>query len=241
MGTGPPVLMAHGWGASIDMMRPLAHPLSRLGYQCLMIDLPGFGESDEPEQAFTIHNYASFCIDYLNHRDLGSVNFFGHSLGGRIGLILASEHPQRIEKMALSNSAGIREQPAAFKRARLQIYHKFRDGLESIGAKSAAERLRLLYNNRYGSPDYQSASPVMRQTLIQVVNEDLLAYAARVSVPTILVWGDADQATPLWMGQKLEKTIPDAALIVHAGAGHYAYLDVPDKTAAIMDALFRGA
>ena len=58
---------------------------------------------------------------------------------------------------------------------------------------------------------------------------------------TILIWGDADQDTPLWMGQKLEQTIPDAALIVHPGAGHYAYLDFPDKTAAIMDALFRGA
>lgn len=241
IGEGPPVLMAHGWGASIDLLRPLALPLSRLGYQCLMVDLPGFGKSDEPEQAFTILDYASFCIDYLNRHNLESVNYFGHSLGGRIGLILAAEHPQRIEKMALSNSAGIRQQPALLHRLRLQVYHKFRYGLESIGASAAAGRLRLLYNNRYGSPDYQNASPVMRQTLIQVVNEDLLDYAARVSVPTILVWGDADQATPLWMGRKLEGTIPDAALIVHEGAGHYAYLDFPDKTAAIMDALFRSA
>lgn len=240
MGEGPPVLMAHGWGASSDSLRPLALPLSRLGYQCLMFDLPGFGESDEPAQAFTIFDYASFCIDYLDHHNLESVNYFGHSLGGRIGLVLAAEHPQRIEKMALSNSAGIRVKPNQLKRFRLQIYHRFRHGLESIGAAKASARLRQLYNQRYGSPDYQNASPVMRQTLIQVVNEDLLAYAGRVSVPTILFWGDADQDTPLWMGRKLEQTIPDAALIVHEGAGHYAYLDYPDKTAAIMDALFRG-
>ena len=241
VGEGAPLLMAHGWGASIDLLQPLALPLSRLGYQCLMFDLPGFGESDEPEQAFTIFDYASFCIDYLDHHNLKSVNFFGHSLGGRIGLILAAEHSQRIKKMALSNSAGIREKPATLKRFRLQAYHKFRHGLESIGAAGAAARLRRLYINRYGSPDYRNASPVMRQTLIQVVNENLLPFAARVSVPTILVWGDADQDTPLWMGRKLEETIPDAALIVHEGAGHYAYLDFPDKTTAIMHALFRGA
>lgn len=241
VGEGPPVLMAHGWGASIDLLRPLALPLSQLGYQCLMVDLPGFGESDEPAQAYSIHDYASFCIDYLDHYELQSVNFFGHSLGGRIGLVLAAEQPQRIKNMALSNSAGIRVGPSALMRMRLQIYHKFRQSLESIGAAAAAARLRLLYNNRYGSADYRNASPVMRQTLIQVVNEDLLAYAARASVPTILVWGDADQDTPLWMGRKLEKTIPDAALIVHEGAGHFAYLDFPGKTAAIMDALFRGA
>ena len=241
IGAGPPVLMAHGWGASIDLLRPLALPLSRLGYQCHMVDLPGFGESDEPKQAFTIHDYATFCVDYLDHHNLGSVNYFGHSLGGRIGLVLAAEHPERIAKMALSNSAGIREQPAASQRFRLQLYHKFRQGLEAIGAAAAAARLRQLYNDRYGSTDYQNASAVMRQTLVQIVNEDLLAYAARVSVPTILVWGDADQDTPLWMGRALEKTIPDAAIIVHEGAGHYAYLDFPDKTAAIMHALFGGA
>jgi len=241
IGEGPPVLMAHGWGASIDLMRPLALPLSRLGYQCLMLDLPGFGGSAEPEQAFTIQDYASFCIDYLNHHNLKSVNFFGHSLGGRIGLVLAAAHPQRIVKMALSNSAGIRVEPTSLQRFRLQTYHKVRRGLESIGAAAAAARLRQRYNQHYGSPDYQNASPVMRQTLIQVVNEDLLAYAARVSAPTILVWGDADLDTPLWMGRKLEKTISDAALIVHEGAGHYAYLDFPEKTAEIMDALFRGA
>ena len=241
VGQGPPVLMAHGWGASIDLLRPLALPLSRLGYQCLMVDLPGFGESDEPAQAFSIHDYAAFCIDYMNQRELESVNFFGHSLGGRIGLIMAAEHPHRIETLALSNSAGIREEPALLGRARLQLYRKFRQGLASVGAEAAATRLRRIYNSRYGSPDYLSASPIMRQTLVKIVNEDLLAYAARVAVPTILIWGDGDLATPLWMGRKLEATIADAALIVHEGAGHYAYLDFPDKTAAIINALIRNA
>ena len=154
---------------------------------------------------------------------------------------LAAEHAHRIETLALSNSAGIREKPARLGRMRLQMYHQFRQGLEFIGAEAAAARLRRIYNSRYGSPDYQSASPIMRQTLIKVVNEDLLACAARVSAPTILVWGDADQATPLWMGRKLEETIADAALIVHEGAGHFAYLDFPEKTAAIVDALIRNA
>ena len=241
VGAGPPLLMAHGWGASIESMQPLAYPLSRLGYQCFMVDLPGFGDSDEPDRPFAIGDYASFCIDYLDRQNLQSVNYFGHSLGGRIGLILAAEYPQRITAMALSNSAGIRVEPPALTRFRLRSYRMLRQGLESIGATAASSRLRRLYSRRYGSQDYQNASPIMQQTLIQVVNEDLLAHAARVAVPTILVWGDADQDTPLWMGRKLEQTIPDAALIVHEGAGHYAYLDYPDKTAAIMDALFRGA
>ena len=241
IGEGSPVLMVHGWGANIDLLEPLAIRLSRLGYQCLMFDLPGFGESEEPANAFTIFDYARFCLAYLDHHHLPSAHFFGHSLGGRIGLILTAEYPARIEKMVLSNSAGIKVEPAFLIRARLKLYKSLRVGLDALGATALSGRLRKVYSQRYGSSDFQSATPVMRQTLINVVNQDLLEYAARVKVPTILIWGDADQDTPLWMGKKLEQAIPDAALIVHEDASHYAYLDFPDKTAAIMDALYRSS
>jgi len=239
VGDGAPILMVHGWGASIEFLNPLAQRLSRLGYQCHLIDLPGFGESAEPPEPFSIFDYAAFCLAYLDHRQLSHVHYFGHSLGGRIGLILASDHSDRIRKLVLSNSAGIKTEAALYTRLRLSAYKSLRRSLENIGAKSTAEGLRELYTRRFGSDDYQQASPVMRQTLINVVNQDLLDYAKRVSRPTILIWGDEDGETPLWMGQKLEAAIPDAALILHEGAGHYAYLDFPDKTARIMDALYR--
>jgi pimeloyl-ACP methyl ester carboxylesterase len=72
-----------------------------------------------------------------------------------------------------------------------------------------------------------------------VVNEDLLPYAARVTVPTLLFWGDQDKDTPLWQGELLEKTIPDAGLIVHKGAGHYSYLDRLADTVRVMDYFFK--
>lgn len=239
VGEGSPVLMVHGWGASTELLEPLALRLSRLGHKCYMIDLPGFGESAEPPAPFTIFDYAAFCIAYLDQRQLGSVNYFGHSLGGRIGLILGSDGCNRLRNLALSNSAGIKAEAALHTRMRQSFYKSIRRRLEGIGAKSAAASLRDLYNRRFASDDYRAASPVMRQTLVNIVNQDLLAQAGRVAVPTILIWGDADRETPLWMGHTLEVAIPDAALIIHAGAGHYAYLDFPDKTAAIIDALFR--
>ncbi|MCY3781122.1 MAG: alpha/beta hydrolase [Chloroflexi bacterium] len=240
IGDGPPVLMIHGWGANIDLLQPLALPLSRLGYRCYMPDLPGFGASADPPEPFTIFDYADFCLAYIDHHDLPTVNYFGHSLGGRIGLILGAEYANRLEKMTLSNSAGIRVDPPLHNRLRLRLYQNIRDGLSVIGAKAISDRLRNIYSQRYGSADYLSASPVMQKTLVNVVNQDLLAYAERVPLPTILIWGDEDRDTPLWMGQKLERAIPDAALIVHESAGHYAYLDFPEKTASIMHALFAG-
>ena len=239
IGDGAPVLMIHGWGASIELLAPLAIRLQRLGYSCYALDLPGFGESDEPREPFTIFDYAAFCLAYLDHHQLGEINYFGHSLGGRIGLILGSDHSDRIRKLALSNSAGLKTKAPLGARLRLRAYQVARRNLARFGAKSASESLREKYSRRFGSDDYRNASPIMRQTLINVVNEDLQKYANRVAVPTILLWGDEDEETPLWMGRKLELAIPDAALIVHPGAGHFAYLDFPEKTVSIVDALYR--
>lgn len=239
-GDGEPILLLHGWGANIDLLQPLADRLVNLGYCMYMLDLPGFGESDDPTQAFTIFDYAKFCIQYLNYHKLDKVFLFGHSHGGRISLILGSDYAHRIKKVTLSNSAGIKSEAPLHQRLRLTTYKSIRDGLYTIGAKSIADNLRNTYNKRYGSTDYQQVSGVMRQTFVNVVNQDLLDYAKRVTVPTILIWGDQDEDILLWQTQKLESAISDSALVIYEGAGHYAYLDFPDKTARIMDALFKG-
>ena len=238
-GEGQPILMLHGWGANINLLQPLADKLVPLGYKIYMFDFPGFGESADPPTPYTVFDYANFCIQYLDHHKLDKVYLFGHSFGGRIGLILGSDYADRIKKMALSDSAGIKTEAPLPARLKLKTYQSIRDGLYAVGAKSLADTLREAYNKRYGSTDFQQVSGVMRQTFINVVNQDLLDYAKRVRVSTILIWGDKDEDTPLSDGKILEQAIPDAALIVHEGAGHYAYLEFPDKTARIMDALFK--
>ena len=231
--------MLHGWGANIELLKPLADILVKMSYKIYMLDMPGFGKSDSPFEPFTVFDYTKFCIQYLDYHSLDQVYLFGHSFGGRLGLILGSNYANRIKKMTLSDSAGIKTKAPLHQHLRLNIYKSIRDGLYIIGAKTIADNLRETYNKRYGSTDYQQVSGVMRQTFVNVVNQDLLDYAKQVSVPTILIWGDKDDDTPLWQGKKLEEIIPDAALVVYEGAGHYAYLDFPDKTARIMDALFK--
>ena len=241
IGEGEPVLMIHGWGARMELLQPLAAKLNLLGYRCLLVDLPGFGDSDEPPRAYSVRDYVDFCLALLDAHGLDSAHFFGHSLGGRIGLMLAAEHPQRVRGMALSNSAGIKVAPPPAQKLRLALYRGARKSLETVGASRVKDRLQRMYARRYGSEDYRQASPVMRSTLVNIVTQDLLDCARRAAAPTVLIWGDADTETPLWMGRKLEAAMPDAALVVHQGAGHYAYLDFPEQTARIMDALFRSA
>jgi pimeloyl-ACP methyl ester carboxylesterase len=76
-----------------------------------------------------------------------------------------------------------------------------------------------------GSSDYRSASPLMRQTMVRCINEDLTHLLEKNPVSTLLIWGSADTATPLSDGKTMERKIPDAGLVTVAGAGHYAFLE----------------
>lgn len=238
-GEGEAILLLHGWGANIGLVWPLAESLLKKGYRCYALDMPGFGKSDDPPHAWTVFDYAKFIINYLNHHELQQVYLFGHSFGGRLGLILGADYSERIKKIALSDAAGIRQETPFLPKFRLNTYKTIRNGMVKVGLKSLADNLREKYNQHYGSSDFQQVSGVMRETFVNVVNQDLLSYAARVKPSTLLFWGDKDEDTPLWMGQKLEATIPDAGLVIHEGAGHYAYLEKVAETSRVMDYFFK--
>jgi pimeloyl-ACP methyl ester carboxylesterase len=239
LGEGPAVLMLHGWGADLTLLQPLAQKLAPLGYRVYMLDLPGFGQSAPPPQGWSVHDYANYVIAYMDYHNLESVYLFGHSFGGRLSLVLGAKWPERLIKITLAGSAGVRPPSNPNAQFRLKAYRFALNSLQKIGLSGPAENLRTWYNNRYASADYKAAQGVMRETFVKVVNEDLLPYAAQIKAPTLLFWGDQDADTPLWQGQRLEQTIPDAGLVVYEGAGHYCYLDRADQTARVMDHFFK--
>jgi pimeloyl-ACP methyl ester carboxylesterase len=239
IGSGPPLLMLHGWGANHTLVTPLASAIASYGYTCYVPDLPGFGQTEAPAVAWSVSDYVKWVLAYLDAHELKQVLYFGHSFGGRLGLVLGAEHPERIIRMTLADSAGVRPPANLTMQWRLNAYRLARQTLEQIGMKPQAEHLRTWYSNRYGSADYKALSGIMRETFIKVVNEDLLPYAARIKPSTLLFWGDQDNDTPLTQGRLLEQTIPDAGLVVWEGAGHYSYLDRLQDTARVMDHFFK--
>jgi len=237
--SSPPVLMLHGWGASIDLLWQLGQPLAQQGYYVIAPDMPGFGETPPPPTAWTVFDYANFILKFTDSHRLTQFHLFGHSFGGRLALILGADHTERVKSMVLADSAGIRPKLPLAIRTRTSVYKSIRDGLNAVGLRGLSNTLRESYNQRYGSSDFQQSDGVMRQTFINVINQDLLDHAARVSVPTLLIWGENDTDTPLWMGEKLEQTIPDAALVTYPNAGHYSYLENIPQTVRVMNALFK--
>ena len=95
----------------------------------------------------------------------------------------------------------------------------------------ALERLR----NHFGSEDYRAAKGVMRECLVKSINLDLAPLLPGIDTEALLIWGDADTATPLWQGQRMEQLLPNAGLAVIPGAGHYTFFDNPARFYAILD------
>jgi pimeloyl-ACP methyl ester carboxylesterase len=229
-GVGQPVLVLHGWGASIETVYPIVTGLEPVA-RVYALDLPGFGESDPPPQPWGVEDYQAFVAAFIDTFELGCPTIVGHSNGGRIAVRIAATEPARASRLVLVDSAGIRPKRT------LRWYRRV--GVAKLGKYAArflgspGERLRALLVGRVGSADYLAAG-AMQPTLVKLVNADLRPFMAQIEVPTLLVWGSRDSETPLSAGREMERLIPDAGLVVLEGAGHYSYLDQPVRFSRIV-------
>jgi pimeloyl-ACP methyl ester carboxylesterase len=230
---GAPLILLHGWGASSELLTPLGERLARRGVRAFMPDLPGFGQTPPPPEPWDVFAYARFALAYADAVGVGRGHWFGHSFGGRLCQIIAADSPERVEKLVLADSAGIR--PAQGAASGISgLLKGVQRGLGTVGLGGLADGLAARYRQQFGSADYKAASGVMRDSFKLIIAQDLQAWAQRIAAPTLLVWGDQDQDTPLSDGQTLERLIPDAGLVVYAGAGHYSYLERADDVAVVM-------
>ena len=211
-GEGKDIVLLHGWGQNIEMMKPIGDNLCS-NHRITILDLPGFGESEEPKEVWNIGDYSNMLEEFLNRLDIKKPVIIGHSFGGRIAIRYSANHS--IEKLVLFGSPCIRIQEE------LPLYVKMLKSAKKLpGLNEFGE-----YMKKYiGSRDYKAASPMMRKILVNVVNEDLSKYAREIEEPTLLIWGEQDTEAPLKDAKELEKIMIDAGLVVLPGT-HYAYLE----------------
>jgi pimeloyl-ACP methyl ester carboxylesterase len=234
-GEGPVVLLLHGWGANSELWRPTIGCL-RDKFTVIAPDLAGFGRTLPPPVPWGVEEYAQWVLALLDHRDISKATIVGHSNGGRIGIRLAAQWPERVEKLVLTSSAGIRPRRSILYHGRVMGFKATR---RLAQAKPVPSQMRSWAAGKVtasGSEDYRSASGTLRATLVRLVNEDLSSDLGQIKAPTLLIWGDSDQDTPLRYGQKMEKLIPDAGLVVFSGAGHFAYLEQSERFCRVLHA-----
>ncbi|MEF9966932.1 MAG: alpha/beta hydrolase [Longicatena sp.] len=221
-GEGDGIVLLHGWGQNQYMMKFIQDALCSK-YKVINIDLPGFGKSSEPPCIWNIQAYADMIHEVLVYYHVEKVSIIAHSFGARIALRYALTY--RVDKMILSGAAGIKAKRGFSYYTRVMIYK---------GCK------KCHINVNMGSEDYQKASPIMRGVFVASVQDDIRSELKNIPCEVLLVWGEYDKQTPLWMGKIMEREIPKATLIVLPKEDHFAYFHCSLQFKGIVEAFLYG-
>lgn len=224
-GDGFPVLLLHGWGGEINSMLPITNALKNK-YKVIVVDFIGHGKSDYPLFPMGVPEYTSIIKELLDNLNLKEIYLIGHSFGGRVGIMLSSTYPNLVKKMILVDSGGIKPKKTFKQLCKIYSYKFTKNFLKVVMFNSKAyQNLMVKYRKKAGSSDYNALPENMKATFVKVVNQDLREYLKEIVAPTLVVWGENDTDTPLYMGEIISNGIKDSGLVVLKNAEHFSYLD----------------
>jgi pimeloyl-ACP methyl ester carboxylesterase len=231
-GNGPfEVLALHGWGRrGSDFSGCLE------GLRYLAVDLPGFGASPPPAAATGARGYAHLIKPIFEVLSPGAV-IVGHSFGGRVAVAAAAANPGSFSGLVLSGVPLLRR-PARSPSVKYRLARWA--GRRGWLSEARLERMK----RRTGSTDYRAASGVMRDVLVQTVNESYESELASLTVPVSLVWGELDREVPVTVAENgrdlLQGSGVSVVLRVLGGVGHLVPLQAPvELRAAVEEMLAR--
>ena len=220
---GKDIVLLHGWGQNIEMMKPVGNAMKK-EFHITIVDLPGFGRSNEPKQPMNVENYADLIKKLLDNLNIENPILIGHSFGGRVSIVYASKYQTR-KLVLLGTPFKRRPKKDSFK---IKAMKKMKDILKN-------EALENWVKNNVGSKDYRDASPMMKKVLVETVNMDLTEYAKKINCETLLIWGSNDEAVPVEYGKELESLIRNSGMVVFENFSHFAYLENINVTIKVLD------
>ncbi len=215
----PVLLFLHGWRSNGKIWEKVIAKITE--YNIYAIDFPGFGASEIPKKDFYLKDYADIIDSFIKKNNLNNIIIIGHSFGGRVGIKLASDNPGYLKKLVLVDSAGIIIKKHDFKK----IIAKLVKPIFKLPFLSA---VRIKIYQSMGAEDYL-ATPKLKQTFVNIVNENLTSLLPRIKIPTLLIWGDKDKDTPLEYARIIEKKILGSKLVILKDAGHFSFLDKKEE------------
>jgi pimeloyl-ACP methyl ester carboxylesterase len=215
------IVWGHGWGMNRSSFKPFADTLSGRAAH-MLVDFPGFGLSPLPPPEWGTAQVADALAELIrSYRFIKKIVYVGHSYGGRIGIQIASRHPDLIDGLFLVGSAGLPRKRSILKKMEMFV---------RVYTFKTLKHLALLFGlnvevlrSKFGSPDYRSAGP-LRAIFVKIISENLSEEAGRIKCPVYLVYGRHDTETPPEIGERLKKIIPNATLTILPEQDHYSVL-----------------
>ena len=220
------LLILHGWMASIPAMAPIWQ-FFKTTRRVVVLDFPGQGGKSEClKEAWGVPEYSEMVKEFMEKLNIHQPDVIGHSFGGRVIIYLASNYPNLFHKIVLTDAAGLKKKMTFQKWWKIKSYKFGKFFLKIVSSKETYDEKLNALRKKYGSSDYANIqSDVMRETFNKVIQLDLKDNLKKIQNPCLLIWGDKDEDTPLYMAKIMEKEIKDSGLVVLNNAGHFSYID----------------
>jgi len=198
----------------------IAEDLKR--FNIYLIDLPGFGDSQTPMETFSVEDYKNTIKEFIKKMLIKKTTLIGHSFGGRITIKLAVENPSFLEKIVLVNTAGVVTASTLKKIASVlaKIISPF---FKPTFMQPFRKKLYALLGSEYLKNEQLS------KIFSNVVSEDLVKHLSDINIPTLIIWGDKDRVTPIDFAYLMKNKIKYSKLDILNSAGHFSFLDQPEK------------
>ena len=227
---GSPVVFVHGLGGQAEDWRNLVPFLRAAGYRVYTPDLFGFGRSEKPTDfSYSIPDQAACVFAFMDAMGLKKVDLGGLSMGGWIVQRMAAEHPERIRKLIVFDSAGLSEKPAWNTNLFTPKSAAELDQLDTLLMPNppqvppfiAADILRISHNRAW----------VMHRALDSMLagHDTTDGILPQLKMPVLFVWGEVDHIMPLAQGEKMHALVPQSQIEVVAGCGHLAPVQCADR------------
>jgi pimeloyl-ACP methyl ester carboxylesterase len=225
-GEGAPLLLLHGAGGA-GMWLPYMEKLAQ-HFALIVPEHPGFGASDTPEWLDCVGDLAYFYLDVIERLGLSDVTLVGNSLGGWIAAEIAVRNCTRLRALVLSAAAGIHVKGVpkgdlflwSPEQTQRNMFHDQKLAEAALAQPLSEEQLFAAMKNRL------TLAKLAWQP--RLYNRDLHKWLHRISVPTLLLWGDRDKVIPSAYGPAYQRLIPGAKLHVFKDCGHLPQMERTD-------------
>ena len=210
-GKGKDLLFLHGYMSSKEAFTQQVEYFSKF-YRVTAIDFLGFGKSQPLSEPFSVGDYAAWLSEAMALLRLRKPCVIAHSFGCRVAIKAAAQDNELFDKLVLTGAAGVILRRGLGYRIKVKTYRAVKKF-----APVFAER-------KFGSAEYRTLPPVMKESYKKIVNEDLRSCAARVKNPVLIIQGKEDNVTTMREAQAYLQSFPRAALRVIDG-GHFAFAE----------------
>ncbi len=220
---GPVVVLVHGLGGRAEDWRNLAPSLAKAGYHVYMPDLPGYGRSERPAGfSYSVRDEAAVVVSFMDALRLKQVDLGGWSMGGWIVQIVANEHPERVRRLILFDSAGLYEKPRWDTRLFTPQTPAELDQLDAL-LMPHPPRIPGFIARDILRVSRQYAWVIHRAMDSMLTGRDATdSFLPQLKMPVLIEWGAEDHITPLSQGEKMHQLIPQSELGVVPSCGHLA-------------------